>query len=76
MRDERVACVITAYVNKRLGGHEVALVQGTKYTGWCLGDREFAVGPHLTEYPVKALAETIVTYLSPPKPIRKKHEDD
>lgn len=76
MRDERIACVIAAFVNKRLGGHHVGIVQGSKFTGWCLGDKVFAVGPYLTEYPTRKLAETIITYLTPPKPIRKKHEDD
>jgi hypothetical protein len=72
MRDERLVFVLARALGKRLGGVEIAVMQAEKYTEWHDGDRGFAVGPHVTSYPPKALLETMVTYFTPKRPVRTK----
>ena len=75
MRDERIVYAIAAVLEKRLHTH-VCVVQGPRFTEWRVGDRGFAIGPHIDSYPLKALVNTIQKYMTPPVPVKKKDEED
>lgn len=77
MQNEKTILVITAYVNKQLQTNKVGVGQVDGVTEWRLGDKGFAVGPHLEAWSPKELALRVIAAFTPPKPIRiKKHEDD
>lgn len=69
MRDELAVLVIAQAVQKKLGIH-VRILQGAKYTEWRVGDKGFAVGPHLRSYNARDLASAIAQYMTPKKPTK------
>lgn len=76
MRNERVVCVIAAYLAKHLQC-EVAIIQGQDYTEWSTGDKGFALWADGKNWTPKQIAAEAVKqlYVPPPKQ-RKKNEDN
>lgn len=77
MRNERVVCVIAAYLRKHLG-REVAIIQGDRYTEWSTGSKGFALHKDGVNWTPKQIAEAAYRYLyeAPPPKKRKTNADD
>lgn len=77
MRNERVVCVIAAYLSKNLGCH-VGIIQGDGYTEWTTGDRGFALINEGKDWTPKQIAVHALKhlYVAPPQKKRKGNEDD
>lgn len=77
MRNERVVCVIAAYLSKQLKCH-IGIIQGDGYTEWSTGERGFALLKDGTDWNPKQIVVQAVKYLyvPPPPKKRKTNEDD
>lgn len=77
MRNERVVCIIAAYLSKHLK-YPVAIIQGDGYTEWSTGAKGFALVQDGKHWTPKQIAEAAYKqlYVAPPPKKRKTNEGD
>lgn len=77
MRNERVVCVVAAYLSKQLKKH-VGIIQGDGYTEWVVGEAGFALVSDGANWTPKQIVVQAMQhlYVAPVPKKRKTNEDD